>query len=87
MITIQVKVTIEGGLHARPAAILVNKVNESGCNVSLQKNGNQVDARSILSIMTLGVSSGDEITLQVEGQDEERVSAMLQKLFENHFEL
>lgn len=80
MIEFQVTVTIEGGLHARPAALLVNHAAQSQSKVTLNKGEKQADGRSILGIMTLGVTQGDSLSIQVEGSDEENVAASIQQL-------
>lgn len=87
MITFQVKVTSEGGLHARPAALLVNKANQFKAKVTLQKENKIADAKSILNIMTLGAKSGEEIAVVVDGEDEEASAAAIKELFEKNFEL
>ena len=52
------------GLHARPAAVLTKAVSDAGIEVLIgTPGGDPVDARSMLSVMTLGVSRGDEVIL------------------------
>lgn len=87
MIQFQVTVTAEGGLHARPAALLVSQASQSQSRVTLNKGEKQVDGRSILSIMTLGATQGDEVTVQVDGSDETDVAAAIQQLFAQEFVL
>jgi phosphocarrier protein len=56
------------GLHARPAAVFVKAASEAPVPVTIRKkDGAAVNAASILSIMTLGVSHGDEVVLAAEG--------------------
>ena len=56
------------GLHARPAAVFVRAVADSGVPVTIAKGGGEpVDAASILGVMTLGAEHGDEVTLTAEG--------------------
>jgi phosphocarrier protein HPr len=87
MIQFQVTVTTEGGLHARPAALLVHRASQSRSFVTLTKEGKQVDGRSILSLMTLGAAQGDDLTVQVDGADEEEVAAAIKELFDKEFEV
>ncbi|UYZ13658.1 HPr family phosphocarrier protein [Brevibacillus sp. WF146] len=82
MIQFQVTVTAEGGLHARPAALLVSRASQSRSTVTLAKGDKQVDGRSILSVMTLGAAQGDVLTVQVDGADEEEVAAAIKELFD-----
>lgn len=66
-----VKVGSKTGLHARPAAIFVQNAKEFQSKVSLSKNEKTVNAKSILSVLTLGVELGDQVVLKVEGDDAE----------------
>lgn len=55
------------GLHARPAALFTQAVNESGVDVEIAKgDGSPVDAGSPLMVMTLGAKNGDEVILSAE---------------------
>jgi phosphocarrier protein len=56
------------GLHARPAALFVQAVNETGLPVQISKAGEEpVDARSILGVMALGAKHGEEVLLTADG--------------------
>ncbi|MDP3208056.1 MAG: HPr family phosphocarrier protein [Rhodoglobus sp.] len=61
------------GLHARPAALFVKAVTDSGCTVELQKGERAVNAASILGVVSLGIEHGDEVTLRVQGENEQDV--------------
>lgn len=63
MITRKVKVAFKNGLHARPAAIFVRMVEESGQEVTINYGGENADASSLLEIMALGVEHGAEVEL------------------------
>lgn len=76
------------GLHARPAALFSRSAKESGCVVRVAKVSEGqlsefVDGSSILRVMTLGVKCGDEIVVQVEGQDEVAIATALRLLAES----
>lgn len=76
------------GLHARPASLFSRMAKESGCSVKLAKVSagslsEFVDATSILRVMTLGVKFGDEIVVQVEGENEFEVAENLRTLAES----
>ncbi len=63
------------GLHARPAGLIANAVNESGHDVTLSLDGGEpVDAGSALMIMTLGAEQGSQVT--VESDDQATVDAI-----------
>lgn len=73
----QVVVRNPHGLHARPAAKFVQAASSVPEEVIIEKNGKTANAKSILSIMSLGVSKGDTVTLTVAGESGE---ALLQTL-------
>lgn len=62
------------GLHARPAKMLSQAAKAAGSPISIAKNGGEpVNASSILSLISLGVAQGDELTLSAEAADAEQV--------------
>lgn len=74
------------GLHARAAVKLMNLANRFNSNVKITKDGNEVDAKSILGILTLAAVKGSKITLKVSGKDEQKALDALLELIENKFE-
>lgn len=85
---IEKTVTIKNklGLHARAAVKLMNLANRFNSNVKITKDGNEVDAKSILGILTLAAVKGSKITLKVSGKDEYNALDALIELIENKFE-
>ncbi len=84
--TIQVKHKV--GLHARPASLFVQTAAKFSSVVkvkNLSANGNFVDAKSIIMVLTLGVMKDHEIQIQAEGADEADAVAALQALINNNF--
>ena len=74
------------GLHARPAALFVRTAGQFGAKVSISNPGagkGPVDAKSILSVLTLGVSSGTEIEVSAEGDDAEAAIAAIREAVES----
>lgn len=78
-----VVVTNETGLHARPAASLVQFVKNFSGDVELVKDGKVANAKSIFNVMSLGISKGTEILVRVTGEDEEANLAKLVEFIEN----
>ena len=77
----QKKVTISNpsGLHARPAALLVKEAGKFTSKVQLVKEEKEVDAKSLLGVMSLAAKQNDEIIVQAEGEDaEEAVNHLAQ---------
>lgn len=64
-------ITHEAGLHARPATALVNAVNSFTSDVNLEANGRTVNLKSIMGVMSLGISKGTKITISASGSDAE----------------
>ena len=59
------------GLHARPAAVFVNKAQTYESEIEIEKDNRSVNAKSIMGLMSLGAAFGDTIILKVDGKDEE----------------
>ena len=79
----KVVVSNETGLHARPAASLVQFVKNYPGEVKIIKDGKQANAKSIFNVMSLGIAKGTEITLIAEGEDEEKFVDELVDFIEN----
>ena len=77
-----VRVGSKSGLHARPAAVFVQSVKGFPGKVTLAKNEKTVNAKSILSVISLGAAQGDEVTLSVNGENAEAVIEQLVSLLE-----
>ena len=76
----QIELVIQNktGLHARPAKVLVNLAKQFKSDISLQHGAKRVNAKSMVSVLTLGAVCGSEITVQVNGVDEEKAIAELE---------
>ncbi|MBP2240314.1 catabolite repression HPr-like protein [Cytobacillus eiseniae] len=70
MVEKKVEVKLKTGLQARPAALFVQEANRFSSDVFLEKDGKKVNAKSIMGLMSLAISSGSVITLIVDGKDE-----------------
>lgn len=71
-------ITDTEGIHARPAGELVKKAKEYASSVTVIKEEKKADAKKLFGLMGLGVKQGMEITVQVEGEDEEAAAAALE---------
>jgi catabolite repression HPr-like protein len=74
MIQQQVTVQLDAGLQARQAASFVQEANRFASDIFIEKETKHINAKSIMGVMSLAISSGEAITLSVDGEDE--VSAM-----------
>ena len=73
----------ETGLHARPAGVLAKAAAGFSCKVTIRVGGTAVNAKSVMSVMSLGLEKGAEITLITEGADESAALERLVSLIEN----
>lgn len=71
-------ITDAQGIHARPAGLLVKEAGEYPCSVTIGKDGRDVDAKRILSVMSLGVKQGDEIIIRADGEHEDEAIAAIE---------
>lgn len=85
MIEKQLKVTNQLGIHARPAALIVQTCAKYKSEITLCYDGIEVNARSIMSVMMLAAESGATIVLVASGEDEEAVVKEVTALFESRF--
>jgi phosphocarrier protein len=79
------KVVNKKGLHARPAALLVQAVSKYKSNIKIIKDEFEIDAKSILGVMTLAATCGTELEFVIEGPDEEDVLSEITSLFNGGF--
>lgn len=71
----------ELGIHARPAGVLVKEASAFRSNITLTKDGKEVDAKKILGVMGLGVKKGAEVTVKADGADEDAAIAKMEEIF------
>ncbi|MCL2043804.1 MAG: HPr family phosphocarrier protein [Treponema sp.] len=74
------------GIHARPAAMVVQLTKNYSCNIYFEKGKDRINAKSIMGIITLGASYGTELKIIADGNDEEIAVKTLVRLFESKFE-
>lgn len=77
-----VEVKMKTGLQARQAALFVQEANKFTSDVFLKKEERQVNAKSIMGVMSLAIARGSSVTLIAEGNDEEQAIEMLTALVE-----
>ncbi len=76
----------EVGLHARPAALFVQRAKQFTSDIRVKFGETVANAKSIMSILTLGVNQGGVITIYAQGEDEDKAIAGLIELVENNFQ-
>lgn len=75
----------ELGLHARPAAMLVKVANQFHSEIFLEKDGEQVNGKSIMGVMMLAASKGSKVKLIAKGEDARSAVDALEDLFMKKF--
>ncbi len=73
------------GIHMRPADILSRTAGRFQCEITIEKDGQVFDCKSIMSILTLGARQGTQLSLRAKGSDAEEAVATLSGLFEKGF--
>jgi phosphocarrier protein len=81
-----VTVKNRAGIHARPAALMVQTVKNFSSTIYLEKGDDQINGKSIMGIITLGAAYGTAIKIITEGEDEEAAADALVHLFESKFQ-
>ncbi|MCG6966635.1 MAG: HPr family phosphocarrier protein [Chromatiaceae bacterium] len=85
MLSRQITISNKLGLHARAAAKLVGIASGYGADVTLEKNGQRVNGKSIMGVMMLAASKGTMLELCVDGEGEQEVMQALVDLVDNKF--
>ncbi len=75
----------ELGLHARSAAMIVRVLEHYRASVFLERDGNQVDARSLLDILTLACPKDSRVVVRADGDDAREAVDSIQKLVDDKF--
>ena len=83
----QLEVTVHSavGLHARPAANLVQTAKGFAADIFVEKAGKKVSAKSLLSVLSLAVKAGERVCFHISGADETAALAALDHLATNNF--
>lgn len=86
MVEKEVTVRNRAGIHARPAALIVQTASQYQSHIEFKKDHETINAKSIMGIITLGASYNSSITIAADGDDAEEAVESLARLFENRFE-
>ncbi|XZR52872.1 MAG: HPr family phosphocarrier protein [Enterobacteriaceae bacterium] len=83
MIKKEIFINIKNGLHIRPAAKLVKEAKKFTSDIIIKHNNNEVNAKSLFNIQTLGILKGDKIIILIKGDDEEKALFHLLNVIKN----
>ena len=82
MISKEIVVRCESGLHNRQATYFVQKANEFDCSIWLESASRKMNAKSLLGIMSLGIVTGSTVTVSADGSDAEAAVNALETLLQ-----
>ena len=86
MLTKEIVVNNPVGLHARPATFFIQKANEYRCGIWVERDDRRVNAKSLLGVLSMGITKGTRISIIAEGPDEEEaVKALTEMLVKEIF--
>lgn len=85
MISKEVVISNQVGLHARPATFFIQKANEYKASIWVEKDDRRVNAKSLLGVLSLSIVKGTSITIIADGSDEEEAVAALSELIASDF--
>jgi len=86
MISKEVVVQNQVGLHARPATFFIQKANEFKSSIWVEKDERKVNAKSLLGVLSMGITKGTPMTIIADGPDEDDAIRELSELIVSDFE-
>ena len=81
-----ITITNRAGIHARPAALLVQAAQDFDSNIYFEKGRDKINAKSIMGILALAAAYGTELKIIAEGDDEEQAIEAIVRIFDTKFE-
>jgi phosphocarrier protein HPr len=85
MLTKEITVNNQVGLHARPATFFIQKANEFRSGIWIERDDRRVNAKSLLGVLSLGVTKGSSIRIIADGSDEQLAIDALCELIDSDF--
>lgn len=73
------------GIHARPAALIAQTANKFNCELTLVFGDTEVNAKSIMGVITMAAGYNTSITLKADGSDEKEAAQAIEALFDSKF--
>lgn len=80
---IVLKVKNSSGLHARPATLLVNGVKNFKSNLTVKKGNKEINLKSLIALLSLGICQNEEITIKADGEDEQAAIKEIESIINN----
>ena len=85
MVSKEVVINNQVGLHARPATFFIQKANEFKCSIWVEKEERRVNAKSLLGVLSMGIVKGTTINIIADGADEDEAIETLATLVASDF--
>ena len=85
MVSKEVVINNQVGLHARPATFFIQKANEFKSSIWVEKEERRVNAKSLLGVLSLGIVKGTEVRIIADGADENEAIETLSALIDSDF--
>ncbi|MDO4555316.1 MAG: HPr family phosphocarrier protein [Lachnospiraceae bacterium] len=79
MITKTMTINLQSGLEARPVALLVQIANQYESHIYVKSGTKKINAKSIMGMMSLGLAAGEEITIEADGEDEQKAVSHIEE--------
>ena len=79
----EMQIQLAGGLEARPVAMLVQVASQYDSTIYIEAEGKRVNAKSIMGMMSLGMDSGETVTVSADGEDEAAAIDGIEKFLSN----
>ncbi|AKJ63304.1 HPr family phosphocarrier protein [Kiritimatiella glycovorans] len=86
MVSAKAVVTNSAGIHCRPSAKIVEEARDYPGTITVAHGNEATELGSVLELISLALEQGAEVSITVEGPDEERVCERFRELFETHFD-
>ena len=85
VISKEVTINNQVGLHARPATFFIQKANEFKSSIWIEKDDRRVNAKSLLGVLSLGIVKGTAVNIVADGDDENAAISTLSALIDSDF--
>ena len=85
MVTKDIVIRNRAGIHARPASQLVQLANKFSSSITIEKDSEKINAKSIMGIIALGATYNTVLRVSAHGADEQEAVSAIEKLFESKF--
>jgi phosphocarrier protein HPr len=85
LISKEVIINNQVGLHARPATFFIQKANEFKSSIWIEKDDRRVNAKSLLGVLSLGIVKGTSVNIVADGVDEDEAIKTLAELIDSDF--